>query len=165
MCVFYFVLFILLKKMQVVTRFAPSPTGYLHLGNARTALFNFLYARHCGGKFLLRIEDTDKERYNKDAESLILKSLKWLGLSYDGEVVYQSTRAALHQEAANELVERGFAYHCYTPFEEINVLRQEAIKQGTVYRFKSKWRDSKEPCIEPSRGTSQNQIGRRRCGP
>ena len=97
----------------VVTRFAPSPTGYLHIGGARTALFNWLYARHTGGKFLLRIEDTDRERSTQPAIAAILDGLTWLGLDWDGEPLYQFARAARHREVALELLAAGNAYHCY----------------------------------------------------
>ena len=98
---------------QVVTRFAPSPTGFLHIGGARTALFNYLFARHHGGHFLLRIEDTDRARSTEPAIAAILDGLKWLDFDWDGEVVYQFARAARHAEAANALVDAGHAYRCY----------------------------------------------------
>uniref|UniRef100_A0A1A9VJY1 Nondiscriminating glutamyl-tRNA synthetase EARS2, mitochondrial n=1 Tax=Glossina austeni TaxID=7395 RepID=A0A1A9VJY1_GLOAU len=104
---------------DIVTRFAPSPTGFLHIGGARTALFNWLYAKHHGGKFLLRIEDTDRKRSTQEAIDAIIDGLKWLGVSYDGEIVYQSKRIERHIEVANLLVERGKAYHCYCPEDEI----------------------------------------------
>ncbi len=97
----------------VVTRFAPSPTGYLHIGGARTALFNWLYARHTGGKMLLRIEDTDRERSTEPAIAAILNGLKWLELDWDGEPLYQFARAERHREVALELLAAGKAYHCY----------------------------------------------------
>ncbi len=112
--------------MTVVTRFAPSPTGYLHIGGARTALFCWLYARAKGGKFLLRIEDTDKERSTQAAVDAILDGLNWLGLGGDGEPVLQSTRAGRHAEVAHELVKRGAAYHCPVPAEELQARRDEA---------------------------------------
>src|SRR5436190_14187039 len=102
----------------VVTRFAPSPTGYLHIGGARTALFNWLYARHTGGKFLLRIEDTDRERSTEPAIKAILDGLKWLELDWDGEPIYQAARAGRHRQVAEELLAAGNAYRCYlTPAE------------------------------------------------
>ena len=97
----------------VVTRFAPSPTGYLHIGGARTALFNWLYARHTGGKMLLRIEDTDRERSTEPAIAAILNGLKWLELDWDGEPLYQFARVERHREVALELLAAGKAYHCY----------------------------------------------------
>ncbi len=93
--------------LDVVTRFAPSPTGFLHIGGARTALFNWLYARHHGGRFLLRVEDTDRKRSTQEAIDVIIEGLKWLGVSYDGEIVYQSKRIERHKEVANLLVEKG----------------------------------------------------------
>src|SRR6202522_4453425 len=104
---------------QVVTRFAPSPTGFLHIGGARTALFNWLYARHAGGKMLLRIEDTDRERSTDEAITAILDGLKWLGLDWDGDVVHQFQRAARHREVAEQLLAAGRAYHCYATPQEL----------------------------------------------
>ncbi|HZV22084.1 MAG TPA: glutamate--tRNA ligase family protein, partial [Hyphomicrobiales bacterium] len=111
---------------SVVTRFAPSPTGYLHIGSARTALFNWLYARHTGGKFLLRIEDTDRVRSTEDATRAILDGLTWLGLEWDEEPVYQFSRAKRHAEVAYELLEKGQAYRCYVTPEELAARREEA---------------------------------------
>jgi glutamyl-tRNA synthetase len=127
--------------MTVVTRFAPSPTGMLHIGSARTALFNFLFAKHNKGKFLLRIEDTDKARSTKESEQSILNGLAWLDLFHDEEIVFQSHRQERHAEIAKELVKRGRAYYCYTPLEEIQTKRDEYAKEGKVYQFKSEWRD------------------------
>ncbi len=127
--------------MEVVTRFAPSPTGYLHIGSARTALFNYLFAKHNSGKFLLRIEDTDKQRSTKEATQAILTSLKWLGMDYDGEVVYQSHRESRHQEIADELVKNGKAYYCFSSQEEIAQLRQKALENKEHFIFHSPWRD------------------------
>src|SRR5438552_4022259 len=101
----------------VVTRFAPSPTGYLHIGGARTALFNWLYARHTGGTFLLRIEDTDRERSTQAATDALLDSLKWLGLDWDGEPIYQFPRAPRHRDVAEQLLAAGNAYRCYASQE------------------------------------------------
>src|ERR1700730_7309039 len=104
--------------MSIVVRFAPSPTGFLHNGGARTALFNWLFARHHGGKFLLRIEDTDRARSTPEAVAAIVEGLECLGLSWDGEIVFQSARAARHAEVARQLLTAGRAYHCYcTPAE------------------------------------------------
>src|SRR5213079_2854858 len=101
------------QTMTVRTRFAPSPTGYLHIGGARTALFNFLYARHTGGKFLLRIEDTDRVRSTQPAVEAILDGLSWLGVQWDGDVTFQFPRAPRHAEVAKQMLAEGKAYHCY----------------------------------------------------
>ena len=114
----------------VVTRFAPSPTGYLHIGGARTALFNWLYARHTGGTMLLRIEDTDRERSTEAATAAILDGLSWLGLGWDGEPVSQAARAARHAEVAHALVEAGKAYYCYCSQEELAEMRETARAAG-----------------------------------
>jgi glutamyl-tRNA synthetase len=127
--------------MTVITRFAPSPTGMLHIGGARTALFNFLFSKHHQGKFLLRIEDTDKARSTVEAAEAILTGLSWLNLQHDGEVVYQSQRQERHSEVAKELVKKGKAYYCYTSHEDIQIKREEYSKEGKVYQFKSEWRD------------------------
>src|SRR5690606_21673822 len=105
--------------MSVITRFAPSPTGFLHIGGARTALFNWLYARRHGGKMLLRIEDTDRERSTDAAIAAILDGLSWLGLQWDGEAVHQYARAARHREAVEILLAQGRAYRCYATPEEL----------------------------------------------
>lgn len=125
--------------MTVITRFAPSPTGMLHIGGARTALFNYLFARHHGGKFLLRIEDTDRKRSTDEAISAILDSMEWLGLDYDGDEIYQFARADRHAEVAKELISKGKAYYDYTPQEEVARLRAEARKNGTRVHYE--WRD------------------------
>ncbi len=127
--------------MKVVTRFAPSPTGFLHIGGARTALFNWLYARHTGGLFLLRIEDTDKVRSTQAAIDAIHDAMDWLGLTPDEPPVYQTQFIESHQHAARELVKLGKAYYCYTSQEELAALRTEAEAQGKVFRFRSPWRD------------------------
>jgi glutamyl-tRNA synthetase len=127
--------------MTVITRFAPSPTGFLHIGSARTALFNYLFAKKNKGKFLLRIEDTDKERSTKEATLAILESMKWLDLNYDAEVVYQSKRASRHQEIALNLVKQGKAYLCFSSQEEIAVLREKALAKKEHFIFHSPWRD------------------------
>ncbi|CAM8664998.1 GlnS Glutamyl- and glutaminyl-tRNA synthetases [Paracoccaceae bacterium] len=127
---------------QVVTRFAPSPTGYLHIGGGRTALFNWLYARGRGGKFLLRIEDTDRERSTPEATAAILKGLTWLGLDWDGDVVSQFERKDRHAEVAHEMLARGTAYKCFSTPEEIAAFRAEAEAKGASYAvFQSPWRD------------------------
>src|ERR1700680_2862922 len=114
----------------IITRFAPSPTGFLHIGSARTALFNWLYARGRGGKMLLRIEDTDRERSTKAAIDAILDGLKWLELDWDGEVIYQFSRVARHREVAEELLASGRAYRCYATSEELTAMREKARAEG-----------------------------------
>jgi glutamyl-tRNA synthetase len=126
---------------QVVTRFAPSPTGFLHIGGARTALFNWLYARHAGGKMLLRIEDTDRERSTDAAITAILDGLKWLGLDWDGDVVHQFQRAARHREIAEQLLAAGRAYHCYASPQELDDMRAKARAEGKPPRYDGRWRD------------------------
>ncbi len=126
---------------KIVTRFAPSPTGYLHIGGARTALFNYLFARHFGGEFLLRIEDTDEKRSTNEAIDAILQGLDWLGLKHDGDYILQSKNLARHAKVAEELLEKGQAYLCYTSAEELESMRSAAEKKGEVFRFKSEWRD------------------------
>lgn len=116
--------------MTVVTRFAPSPTGFLHIGGARSALFNWLYARHCGGAFRLRVEDTDRKRSTPEAVEAIFEGLRWLELDWDGEVVFQSARAARHRELAAELLSAGNAYHCYCSPEELAEMRETARAEG-----------------------------------
>ncbi len=130
--------------MSVVVRFAPSPTGYLHIGGARTALFNYLFAKHNGGKFLLRIEDTDKERSTAAAIDAILQGLDWLGLSYDDNYVLQSKNIQRHTEVAQKLLENGQAYLCYTSAEELEEMRAQAEAKKEVFRFKSPWRDKSQ---------------------
>ena len=127
--------------MSLVCRFAPSPTGFLHIGGARTALFNWLFARHHGGKFRLRIEDTDRARSTPEAMAAILDGLKWLELDWDGEVVYQSTRAARHAEIAHRLLAAGKAYHCYATPQELDEMRAKAKAEGRSMRYDGRWRD------------------------
>src|SRR5579875_1360656 len=112
--------------MTVRTRFAPSPTGLLHIGGARTALFNYLFSRHHGGEFLLRIEDTDRRRSTPEAIRVILEGLHWLGLDPDRPPIYQSTRMARHAEVARQLLEAGRAYYCYCTAEELRQMREQA---------------------------------------
>ncbi|HEY5080440.1 MAG TPA: glutamate--tRNA ligase, partial [Bauldia sp.] len=126
----------------VVTRFAPSPTGFLHIGGARTALFNWLYARHTRGKILLRIEDTDRERSTEPAIAAILDGLKWLGLDWDGEPVYQFARAVRHREMAEALVASGKAYRAYETPDELNDMRAKARAEGRSPRYTGRWRDA-----------------------
>ena len=125
----------------VVTRFAPSPTGYLHIGGARTALYNWLYARHLGGKFLLRIEDTDRARSTDAAIDAILDGMRWLGLVWDDELVFQFSRADRHAEVAYELIERGHAYKCWLTQDELAAMRASAEAEKRAFRIRSPWRD------------------------
>lgn len=129
--------------MKVITRFAPSPTGMLHIGGARTALFNYLFARHHGGQFKLRIEDTDKARSTPEATQALLDGLNWLGLKWDGEAIFQSSREARHREVAHELVKRGKAYYCYTSAATLAEQRKEAEEKGEVFRYNRAWRNAK----------------------
>jgi glutamyl-tRNA synthetase len=132
----------------IVTRFAPSPTGFLHIGGARTALFNWLYARGRGGKMLLRIEDTDRERSTKEAVGAILDGLSWLGLDWDGETVYQFSRAARHREVAEQLLAAGKAYCCYATPAELEAMREEARAEGRTRLYDGRWRD-RDPSEAP----------------
>jgi glutamyl-tRNA synthetase len=125
----------------VVTRFAPSPTGFLHIGGARTALFNWLFARHAGGRMLLRIEDTDRERSTEAAIEAILDGLHWLGLDWDGEVIYQFARIARHREIAESLLASGKAYYCYASPRELEDMREKARAEGRPPRYDGRWRD------------------------
>src|SRR6516225_9429729 len=127
--------------MSVVVRFAPSPTGFLHIGGARTALFNWLFARHHGGVFRLRIEDTDRTRSTSEAVAAIIEGLEWLGLSWDDDIVYQSARAARHAEIARELLAAGRAYHCYCTPAELEAMRQKARAERRSVRYDGTWRD------------------------
>jgi glutamyl-tRNA synthetase len=137
---------------SVITRFAPSPTGYLHIGGARTALFNWLYARHTGGKFLLRIEDTDRERSTQAATDALIDSLKWLGLEWDGEPLYQFARAKRHAEVAEELLAKGKAYRCYLSPKELEAMQTAIVAERELAKqekraprgpqtIQSPWRD------------------------
>ena len=132
----------------VVTRFAPSPTGFLHIGGARTALFNWLYARGRGGKFLLRIEDTDRARSTPEATEAILQGLRWLGLDWDGDVVSQFAGADRHAEVARQLLNAGKAYKCFATQEEIAAFREAARAEGRSTLFRSPWRDA-DPATHP----------------
>lgn len=133
----------------VVTRFAPSPTGFLHIGGGRTALFNWLYARGRGGKMLLRIEDTDRERSTNAAIEAILDGLKWLGIEWDGDTVYQFARAGRHREIAEQLLAEGKAYHCYATPEELTQMREAAKAEGRAMRYDGRWRD-RDPSEAPA---------------
>ncbi|KAB2542759.1 glutamate--tRNA ligase [Salipiger aestuarii] len=131
-----------MSAAPVVTRFAPSPTGYLHIGGARTALFNWLYARGRRGHFLLRIEDTDRARSTPEATAAILSGLDWLGLDHDGDVISQFDRAHRHAEIAQQLLAQGAAYKCFAPQEEIAAFREKAKQEGRSTLFQSPWRDA-----------------------
>jgi len=135
--------------MSVVTRFAPSPTGFLHIGGVRTALFNWLYARHTGGAFRLRIEDTDAARSTEEARAAIIEGLEWLGLSWDGEIVYQSRRAERHAEVARGLLDQDKAYRCYCTPAELAEMRERARAEGRSAIYDRRWRD-REPAEAPS---------------
>lgn len=133
---------------KVVTRFAPSPTGFLHIGGARTALFNWLYAKHTGGTMLLRIEDTDRERSTEAATAAILDGLSWLGLAWDGEAVSQFERSPRHREVAEELVRLGKAYYAYETPAELDAMREKARAEGRPPRYDGHWRD-RDPAEAP----------------
>ena len=133
----------------VVTRFAPSPTGFLHIGGARTALFNWLYARHTGGKMLLRIEDTDRERSTEPAIAAILAGLTWLGIDWDGEPLYQFARAARHREVVDTMLAAGNAYPCYASQAELAEMRDAARKAGRSKLYDGRWRD-RDPSEAPA---------------
>ena len=135
--------------MTVVTRFAPSPTGYLHIGGARTALFNWLFARRYGGKFLLRIEDTDRKRSTAEAIQAILEGLRWLELDWDGDEVYQSANQARHTVAVKDLLAKGRAYHCFCTPEELTEMREQAKAEGRPMRYDGRWRD-RDPSEAPA---------------
>jgi glutamyl-tRNA synthetase len=125
----------------VITRFAPSPTGFLHIGGGRTALFNWLYARRYGGKMLLRIEDTDRERSTAAAINAIIDGLTWLGITWDGEIVFQYSRAQRHRQIAEQLLAAGRAYHCYATPEELTEMREAARREGRSKLYDGRWRD------------------------
>ncbi len=135
--------------MTVVTRFAPSPTGFLHIGGARTALFNWLYARHHGGRFLLRIEDTDRARSTTEAVDAIFDGLRWLGLDWDEEPVFQFSRADRHAALARQLLAEGKAYHCYASQEELAAMREQQKAAGQPMRYDGRWRD-RDPSEAPA---------------
>jgi glutamyl-tRNA synthetase len=137
-----------LSSRPVVTRFAPSPTGFLHIGGGRTALFNWLYAKRTGGKMLLRIEDTDRERSTEAAIDAIIDGLKWLGLTWDGEPIYQFARAGRHAEVARELLAKGRAYHCYATPSELDEMRETARAEGRPMKYDGRWRD-RDPATAP----------------
>jgi glutamyl-tRNA synthetase len=134
--------------MTVRARFAPSPTGLLHIGSARTALFNYLFARHHGGEFLLRIEDTDRERSTEAATNVILEGLEWLGVVPDQPPLFQSTRLARHAEVARQMLASGHAYNCYCTAEELRQMREQALAEGRSSRYDGRWRD-RDPADAP----------------
>ncbi len=134
--------------MTVVTRFAPSPTGFLHIGGARTALFNWLLARHHGGRFLLRIEDTDRERSTQAAVDALIDGLQWMGLEWDEEPIFQFARADRHAEVAHQLLADGKAYHCYASPEELAEMREQQKATGAQIRYDGRWRD-RDPSEAP----------------
>ena len=133
---------------SIVTRFAPSPTGFLHIGGARTALFNWLYSKHTGGKFRLRIEDTDRERSTDEAIEKIIEGLKWLGIDWDDEVVFQFSRLERHQEVVRTMLENGTAYYCYASAEELVAMREQAKAEGRPPVYDGRWRD-RDPSEAP----------------
>ncbi len=134
--------------MSPIVRFAPSPTGFLHIGGARTALFNWLYARHHGGSFRLRIEDTDRARSTPEAVAAIIDGLQWLGLAWDGDIVCQSTRAARHAEVARQLLAAGGAYRCWCTPAELEAMREKARAEKRSVRYDGTWRD-RDPAEAP----------------
>jgi glutamyl-tRNA synthetase len=133
----------------IITRFAPSPTGFLHIGGARTALFNWLYARGRGGKMLLRIEDTDRERSTQEAMDAIIDGLNWLGITWDGDVVYQFARAERHREAVEQMLAQGKAYRCYASPQELQEMREKARSEGRTRLYDGRWRD-RDPSEAPA---------------
>ena len=153
----------------VITRFAPSPTGFLHIGGARTALFNWLYARRNGGSLLLRIEDTDRERSTTAAIDAILDGLRWLGLDWDGEVVYQAQRSERHKQVAQQMLDSGRAYRCYATPAELEEMREAARRDKRPPRYDGRWRDrdpgEAPPGIQPVlrlRASARRPDGARR---
>ena len=130
--------------MTVRTRFAPSPTGMLHIGGIRTALFSWLYARHHQGEFVLRIEDTDRERSTDEAVAIILEGMQWLGLNADTEPVFQTSRFDRYAELIQQLLDKGLAYYCYCSKEEVDAMREEAMAKGEKPRYNGYWRDRDE---------------------
>ncbi|WP_454916901.1 glutamate--tRNA ligase [Xanthobacter sediminis] len=133
---------------EIVTRFAPSPTGFLHIGGARTALFNWLYAKAKGGRMLLRIEDTDRQRSTKEAIDAILEGLSWLGITWDGDPIYQFARAERHRAAVEAMLAQGNAYRCYASAAELEEMRELARKEGRPPRYDGRWRD-RDPSEAP----------------
>ncbi len=134
--------------MTVVTRFPPSPTGFMHIGNARTALYNWLYAKHTGGKMVFRIEDTDRERHSEAAVQAIVSGMKWLGLDWSGDIISQYERRERHAEVALELLKQGKAYYCYCSPEELEEMREKARAEGSPTFYDRRWRD-RDPSEAP----------------
>jgi len=151
------------ENLKPVLRFAPSPTGMLHIGGARTALFNWLYARHTGGQFLLRIEDTDRTRSTPEAVEAILNGMRWMGLNWDGDAVYQYARAARHREVAEKLLAEGKAYRCYASAEELTAMREEQKAAGKPMRYDGRWRD-RQPGPEQASMPSVVRLKARQTG-
>ena len=147
--------------MTVVTRFAPSPTGLLHIGGARTALFNWLTARHAGGRFLLRIEDTDTKRSTPEAIEKIIEGLQWLGLDWDGDTVFQSRNRDRHGAVVASLLDQGHAYRCYCTPEELAEMRDEARAQGHVAVYDRRWRDRDPTDAPPDTPSTASSISLR----
>src|SRR5216684_692233 len=149
--------------MAVVVRFAPSPTGFLHIGGARTALFNWLFAQHHGGTFLLRIEDTDRQRSTKEAVDAIIDGLSWLKLDWDGDIVMQSARSPRHAEVARQLLATGNAYYCYCTPDELEAMREKARAEGRPVRYDGTWRDrdpkAAPPGVKPAIRLKAPQTG------
>ena len=154
--------------MTVITRFAPSPTGYLHIGGARTALFNWLYAKHTKGKFLLRIEDTDRARSTQEAIDAIFAGLAWLGLEHDDEPVFQFARADRHRAAVDRLLSEGRAYRCYATPEELTAMRDEQKAKGLSIRYDGRWRNrdpkdappgAKSSVVRPLKAPQEGENG------
>ncbi|MBI0415953.1 MAG: glutamate--tRNA ligase, partial [Nitrosospira sp.] len=150
---------------MIRTRFAPSPTGYLHIGGARTALFSWAYARRHGGKFVLRIEDTDLERSNTQSTQAIIDGMAWLGIDYDEGPFYQMQRLERYREAAEQLLRSGDAYHCYASKNELEIMREQQRAAGLKPRYDGRWRDSKKtppigikPVIRLKNPTSGNVV-------
>jgi len=137
------------ENKKPVVRFAPSPTGYLHIGGARTALFNWLFAKHTAGTFLLRIEDTDRERSTPEAVDAILNGMQWMGLNWDGQTIYQFARAARHREVAEQLLAAGKAYCCFATPQELNEMRAQQRAQNLPLRYDGRWRDRKSSEASP----------------
>jgi len=137
------------ENKKPVVRFAPSPTGYLHIGGARTALFNWLFAKHTGGTFLLRIEDTDRERSTPEAVDAILNGMEWMGLNWDGQTIYQFARAARHREVAEQLLVAGKAYRCFATPQELEEMRAQQRAQKLPLRYDGRWRNRKSSEASP----------------
>jgi|SRR5579871_3750422 len=154
---------IMTDNKKPIVRFAPSPTGYLHIGGARTALFNWLFARHTGGSFLLRIEDTDRERSTPEAVEAILKGMEWLGLNWDGQTIYQFARAARHREVAEQLLAAGRAYRCFATASELEEMRTRQRELKLPQRYDGRWRD-RDPSEAPAGAPSVIRLRARQTG-